>query len=194
MTSKPIVLGICAMAKKAFCKPMQETLSNLSPREFQIVIFEEKMIMNQPVETWPICEALICFYSTGFPQEKAEKYVEMHKPFLVNDLVSQRWLRDRRKVFQICKESGICVPFHIVVNRDGNSEFDQNGDRLAEGDDYLEIDGVRIDKPFVEKPVDADVGSEQCLTKNSVTNTRKTGSRHIRLLSSCIRGRAKGAV
>jgi len=154
---KPISLGICAMAKKANCKPMQETLSNFSPKEFQITIFDERMILEDQVETWPLCEALICFYSNGFPQEKAEKYVELHKPFLVNDLVSQRWLRDRRKVYEVCKANDIPVPFHLVVNRDDNPDYNQNGDRLIEGEDYLEIDGVKIVKPFVEKPVDADV-------------------------------------
>ena len=153
----PITLGICAMAKKAYCKPMQETLNNLSPKEFQVTIFEQTMIMDHPVETWPICEALICFYSTGFPQDKAEAYVKLRKPFLVNDLVSQRWLRDRRKVYKICQMNDIPVPFHIFVNRDDNPEWEQNGDRLVEGDYYLEVDGKRIEKPFVEKPVDADV-------------------------------------
>jgi inositol hexakisphosphate/diphosphoinositol-pentakisphosphate kinase len=160
MSLKPITLGICAMAKKAYCKPMQETLNNMSAKEFQIVIFDEKMIIEDPVETWPVCEALICFYSSGFPQEKAERYIELRKPFLVNDLVSQRWLRDRRKVFQICEQNDIPVPFHLVVNRDAEgSPWDQNAGRLIEEDDYLEIDGKRIEKPFVEKPVDADVRS-----------------------------------
>ena len=158
-SSTPISLGVCAMAKKANCKPMQETLSNLPAKEFTITIFDEKMILNDPVETWPVCEALICFYSNGFPQDKAEQYVELRKPFLINDLVSQRWLRDRRKVFKVCQQNDIPVPVHLVVNRDGEgpSEWDQNADRLIEGDDYVEIDGVRIEKPFVEKPVDADV-------------------------------------
>ena len=145
------------MGKKANCKPMQEILNNLPAKEFNIVIFDEHVILEDPITTWPKCDALICFYSNGFPQGKAEQYVELHKPFLINDLASQKWLRDRRKVFAVCKQNDIPVPFHIVVNRDGNPEWDQNGDRLVEADDYLEIDGVRIEKPFVEKPVNADV-------------------------------------
>ena len=130
MSMKPIVLGVCAMGKKAYCKPMQEMLNNLNVKEFQIIIFDEKMILEDPVETWPICEALICFFSNGFPQAKAEKYVELRKPFLINDVVSQRWLRDRRKVFKICEQNDIPVPPHIVVSRDESRDWDQNSDRL----------------------------------------------------------------
>jgi inositol hexakisphosphate/diphosphoinositol-pentakisphosphate kinase len=44
------------------------------------------MILNDPIEDWPIVECLISFYSSGFPFEKALKYVEVYRPFLVNDL------------------------------------------------------------------------------------------------------------
>jgi inositol hexakisphosphate/diphosphoinositol-pentakisphosphate kinase len=148
----PIRLGVCAMPKKANCKPMKETLGHFDPKDFEITIFTEAHLFSEPIEQWPICDALIVFYSTGFPQAKAEQYVALRKPFLVNDLVSQRSLRDRRKVFKICQENQIPVPLHICVNRDGSPEYDQNADRLIEGDGYLEIDGVRIEKPFVEKP------------------------------------------
>lgn len=40
---------------------------------------------------WPVCHALISFYSTGFPMEKALAYNAIVKPFLVNDLEAQTW-------------------------------------------------------------------------------------------------------
>ena len=144
------------MEKKASSKAMKEILGHFDTKEFEIIVFEEKLILEDPIESWPVVDVLIAFYSTGFPQSRAEEYVKLRNPFLINDLVAQRALRDRRKVYKICEANDIPVPNHIFVNRDGNPEFDQNGNRLIEGDGYLELDGKRIEKPFVEKPIDAD--------------------------------------
>ena len=32
---------------------------------FEIVIFEENMILNDPIESWPIVDALMGWYSDG---------------------------------------------------------------------------------------------------------------------------------
>ena len=32
---------------------------------FEIVIFEEEMILNDPIESWPIVDALMGWYSEG---------------------------------------------------------------------------------------------------------------------------------
>lgn len=42
--------------------------------------------LDKPYKSWPIVDALICFYSEGFPYLKAWKYVKKHKPFLINNL------------------------------------------------------------------------------------------------------------
>ena len=47
----------------------------------EIVIFGDERIVNAPVETWPKVDALISFYSDGFPLQKVEQYVRTHKPF-----------------------------------------------------------------------------------------------------------------
>jgi inositol hexakisphosphate/diphosphoinositol-pentakisphosphate kinase len=58
--------------------------------------------------------------------------------------------------------SGIDVPRHVYVSRDGYKSTgtgDGNGDgqtELQEFDDHIEINGVTIHKPFVEKPADAE--------------------------------------
>lgn len=55
------------------------------------------------------------------------------------------WLRQR------LDEVGIPIPNYALVNRDFP---DQEVDLFVEEEDYVEINGKRIFKPFVEKPVD----------------------------------------
>lgn len=44
------------------------------------------MILEDPIEVWPIVECFISFYSDGFPLNKAISYSELRKPFMINDL------------------------------------------------------------------------------------------------------------
>lgn len=44
------------------------------------------------------------------------------------------------------------MPNHIIVDREGLPEGQADPDGFEEGEDYVELDGVRIEKPFVEKP------------------------------------------
>ena len=63
---KQIIVGICAMAKKTKSKPMQEILTRLQMFEYiSINVFEEDVILNEPVENWPHCDCLISFQSNG---------------------------------------------------------------------------------------------------------------------------------
>ncbi|KAL7559057.1 hypothetical protein ACA910_018412 [Epithemia clementina (nom. ined.)] len=157
-----IRLGICAMAKKARSKPMAEILSRLDESLFCVVFFDDDLILNQPVEEWPICDVLIAFFSKGYPLPKAKEYVKLRKPFIVNDLEMQETLQDRRRVYDLLEESGIDVPRHAYLSRDGyvsKGTGDGNGRReqeIQEFDDHIEINGIVINKPFVEKPVNAE--------------------------------------
>lgn len=105
---------------------------------------------------------LIAFYSAGFPLSKAENYVTLRRPFVLNDLAMQRTLMDRRKVYDLMEASGIDVPRHVYCSRDGyvskgsGAGDGSNKNELVEYDDHIEVNGVEIHKPFVEKPVDAD--------------------------------------
>jgi inositol hexakisphosphate/diphosphoinositol-pentakisphosphate kinase len=148
-----IIVGVCAMAKKATSKPMREILSRLPSEEFQVLIFNEKMVCEDPVATWPICDCLIAFYSDGYPLHRVEQYCKLRQPHLLNDVTSQRILWDRRRVYQTCMAHNIPVPRHVVVMRSRSGVRDEE---IVEGDDWIEVNGERIDKPFVEKPVDAD--------------------------------------
>jgi len=160
VTSSRIRLGICAMDKKARSKPMSEILSRLDNGQFHVVFFGEDVIFNKDVEEWPKVDVLIAFYSGGYPLSKVEDYVSKNEPFVLNDLSMQHTLLDRRKVYDLMEEHGIRIPRHVYVSRDGYvSKFSGAGikvEELEEFDDSICVNGVTINKPFVEKPVDAD--------------------------------------
>jgi hypothetical protein len=157
-----IRLGICAMDKKARSKPMAEILSRLNEDHFQVVFFGDNIILNSPIEEWPVCNVVIAFFSKGYPLQKAKDYVKLRKPIILNDLDMQELLQDRRRVYDHLEASGIDVPRHIYLSRDGyvstgtgdgNSVRDQE---VQEFDDHIEVNGITIHKPFVEKPVNAE--------------------------------------
>ncbi|KAJ6936598.1 inositol hexakisphosphate and diphosphoinositol-pentakisphosphate kinase VIP2-like isoform X1 [Populus alba x Populus x berolinensis] len=155
-----IKIGVCVMEKKVKCgfellsAPMGQILERLQAfGEFEVIHFGDKVILEDPIENWPICDCLIAFYSSGYPLEKAEAYATLRKPFLVNELEPQHLLHDRRKVYERLEMFGIPVPRYALVNR----EFPyQELDYFIEEEDFVEVHGSRFWKPFVEKPVDGD--------------------------------------
>ncbi|KAL3525968.1 hypothetical protein ACH5RR_014340 [Cinchona calisaya] len=151
---KKIKIGVCVMEKKAISAPMLQILDRLQAfGEFQIVHFGDSVILEDPVESWPICDCLIAFYSSGYPLDKAEAYAALRKPFLVNELQAQHLLHDRRKVYECLERYGIPVPRYALVNREMPY---QELDYFVEEEDFVEVHGNRFWKPFVEKPVDGD--------------------------------------
>ncbi|XP_063123725.1 inositol hexakisphosphate and diphosphoinositol-pentakisphosphate kinase 2 isoform X21 [Rattus norvegicus] len=61
---RQIVVGICSMAKKSKSKPMKEILERISLFKYiTVVVFEEDVILNEPVGDWPLCDCLISFHS-----------------------------------------------------------------------------------------------------------------------------------
>ncbi|KAI8107858.1 hypothetical protein M9435_002885 [Picochlorum sp. BPE23] len=148
-----IRIGVCAMDKKANSKQMRAITQRLIQfGEFDIIKFGDDTILNTPVEDWPVVQCLLSWHSGGFPLNKAQKYVNLRKPYLINDVFSQDILLDRRKVYRRLVEAGIPVPYHIIVDRDDLPEGRNDPESFVEGEDFVELDGVRINKPFVEKP------------------------------------------
>ncbi|MCO5606668.1 hypothetical protein L7F22_060857 [Adiantum nelumboides] len=145
--------GLPNLAEAVSCSGRQERHHDDNRFSNKIFIFGDEVILEEPVDKWPPCDCLIAFYSTGFPMEKAEEYAQLRKPFLVNDLKMQHLLRDRRKVYAHLEEHGIPIPDYALVNRDSPFE---NVDYFIEEEDYIEVKGKRIFKPFVEKPVDGE--------------------------------------
>lgn len=149
---KKIRLGICAMDKKTKSKPMREILSRLPEELFEVIIFGDETILTTPPESWPIVDVLIAFYSSRYPTEKALQYVSLRKPFMINDLEMDATLKDRRKVYELLQANGIDVPVHVYCNREDQSAVNV----VEEFDEYIVVNGVHINKPLVEKPVDAE--------------------------------------
>jgi inositol-hexakisphosphate/diphosphoinositol-pentakisphosphate 1-kinase len=177
-------IGICAMDSKARSKPSRNILNRLVGKdgEFEVIIFGDKVILDEDVENWPVCDFLISFFSDGFPLEKAIAYAKMRKPFCVNDLPMQTVLWDRRLCLYILDKLGVPTPKRLEVNRDGGpvvlstdiarrlhelsgvqltgSEDGRGGGQpppqdvhMEDDNDTLVVDGQRLTKPFVEKPV-----------------------------------------
>ncbi|GIY29017.1 hypothetical protein CEXT_217762 [Caerostris extrusa] len=161
---KQVVVGICAMEKKSQSKPMREILTRLEEFEYlRTLVFSEEVILNEPVEKWPLCDCLISFHSKGFPLAKAIDYSDLRKPFNINDLYMQydiktgesllitHRLRKRRKVYSILENEGIELPRYAVLDRES-----EHPSELVESEDHVEVDGEVFNKPFVEKPISAE--------------------------------------
>ena len=177
------IIGVCALDVKARSKPSRNILSRLiSKGEFEVVVFGDKVILDEEVENWPLCDFLISFYSDGFPLDKAIAYVKARKPFCVNDVPMQKILWDRRICLRILDKSNVPSPKRLEVNRDGGPSVltpdlarhlkettgvvldgpeDGTGGQsipprrveLLDDGDTLSVDGALLAKPFVEKPV-----------------------------------------
>ncbi|QCD92555.1 inositol hexakisphosphate/diphosphoinositol-pentakisphosphate kinase [Vigna unguiculata] len=158
--AEKVKIGVCVMEKKVNCHsevfsaPMGQIFDRLQAfGEFEVIHFGDRVILEEPVESWPICDCLIAFYSSGYPLQKAEAYAALRKPFVVNELEPQHLLHDRRKVYKRLEMFGIPVPRYALVIREVPY---QQLDYFIEEEDFVEVHGMRFFKPFVEKPVDAD--------------------------------------
>ncbi|XP_065168499.1 inositol hexakisphosphate and diphosphoinositol-pentakisphosphate kinase 2 isoform X6 [Atheta coriaria] len=151
---KQVVVGVCAMAKKSQSKPMKEILTRLQEFEYiKVNVFPEEVILEKPVEEWPVCDCLISFHSKGFPLDKAIQYAHLHHPYVINNLHMQYDIQDRRKVYSILQSEGIEIPRYAVLDRDS---ADPKNHELVESEDHVEVNGITFNKPFVEKPVSAE--------------------------------------
>ncbi|KUJ14313.1 uncharacterized protein LY89DRAFT_671676 [Mollisia scopiformis] len=177
------VIGVCSLDVKARSKPSRNILNRLiSKNEFEVVVFGDKVILDEDIENWPLCDFLISFYSEGFPLDKAIAYVKARKPFCVNDVPMQKILWDRRICLMILDKIKVPTPRRLEVSRDGGPSIltpdmaqhlkdttgvvlegpeDGTGGQtipprkveLLDDGDTLSVDGSLLAKPFVEKPI-----------------------------------------
>ncbi|EXJ71182.1 uncharacterized protein A1O5_06176 [Cladophialophora psammophila CBS 110553] len=180
--ARPGTVGFCALDIKARSRQSRQLLTRqLSPGELEVVVFGDKVILDDDVEDWPLCDFFLAWYSDGFPLEKAIAYTRLRKPFVVNDLWMQSALWDRRLCLRILDKLQVLTPKRLEINRDGGPIFastqqaqyvqrmtgvmlpgpEDNDDGFAsaqsvsisENGDTLYANGKSISKPFVEKPV-----------------------------------------
>lgn len=173
-------IGVCAMDAKAMSKPCRKILNRLIENgEFETVIFGDKVILDEAIENWPTCDFLISFFSTGFPLDKAINYANYRKPYMLNDLILQKTLWDRRLVLNILDHAKVPTPERLEISRDGGPEIDDTllkklkeigmtDEQLYNLTNQSEINWEMVDedtlkvgdkimkKPFVEKPVDGE--------------------------------------
>ncbi|KAL2002535.1 hypothetical protein VTN02DRAFT_6558 [Thermoascus thermophilus] len=184
----PIIgrIGVCALDVKARSKPSQNILTRLQSKgDFEVIVFGDKVILDEAVENWPVCDFLIAFFSDGFPLDKAIAYAKLRKPFCINDLPMQKVLWDRRLCLRILDQMGVPTPKRLEVNRDGGPRLEspelaehvyrltgvklegpEDGtgggavktQKVSMSDDgeTLIVDGKTFRKPFVEKPVNGE--------------------------------------
>ncbi|KIL92853.1 hypothetical protein FAVG1_04034 [Fusarium avenaceum] len=172
-------IGVCALDIKARSKPSRNILNRLiANREFDVVVFGDKVILDEEVENWPICDYLISFYSDGFPLDKAIAYVKARKPFCVNDVPMQQILWDRRLCLHLLDKINVRTPKRVEVTRDGGPRYltpemskhikeisgvvldpidpsqipPPQKVELIDDDNTISVDGLTLRKPFVEKP------------------------------------------
>ncbi|KAJ8951234.1 hypothetical protein NQ318_010262 [Aromia moschata] len=151
---KVVIVGVCAMEKKTQSKPMKEILTRLQEFEYiKVIVFAEDVILQKPVDEWPVCDCLISFHSKGFPLDKAIQYAQLHNPYVINNLHMQYDIQDRRKVYSTLDSEGIEIPRYAVLDRDSSNPNDHE---LVESEDHVEVNGITFNKPFVEKPVSAE--------------------------------------
>ncbi|KAL8771965.1 MAG: hypothetical protein Q9194_004718 [Teloschistes cf. exilis] len=176
-------LGVCALDVKARSKASRNILTRLqSEGDFEIIVFGDKVILDEDVENWPLCDFLISFFSDGFPLDKAIAYAKLRKPFTINDIPMQKILWDRRTCLRVLDSMGVPTPKRLEVNRDGGPRFEsaelaahvyrlsgvkldgaEDGTgggigqaqevKLIDDGDTLLVNGSRLSKPFVEKPI-----------------------------------------
>ena len=140
-SAKPIRLGICAMEKKVNSKHMQNILNGLKQfEEFDIIIFSEDIIFNKDINEWPIVEAMIIFFSDGFPYNKGMKYIKLRNPFLINDFEMQKLFWDRRKVLRSLRNNRIPTPNNIIIDR--GEEINNDGEFTHKLNDSAEIENM----------------------------------------------------
>ena len=122
--------------------------------DFELVEFPEEDILEKDVEEWPKVRCLIAFDSKGFPLQKCIEYCNLRMPTCINNVEAQVILKSRVEVYKLMSAWCIPCPDHIIVEHNQVAPLGPNV--LQEHDNFIVYNGKKIEKPFVEKPEDAD--------------------------------------
>lgn len=179
-------LGLICMDKKAKSEPMRALLSKLNHDNYlDIIEFPECLLLNEDIDKWPAVDVIIGFHSKGFPLRKAIAYERLHRRALtINSLSDQRVLLSRFDVYRRMDQHSIPTCAHILLEREppslenvceacmevmlkmGNSKTKADSicctckykdpPGFVDEGEYIEYKGIRIYKPFLEKPQDSE--------------------------------------
>ena len=155
--SKKIRLGLCCMDVKATSSSMKALLSRINAyNDFEIVHFGNDVLLTRDVNEWPQCDCLIGFASGEFPLEKAIEYAKRHPDMMVlNDLPMQQTIQSRLSVYQLLEKLNVRIPPYVAVLRGADLAEGETCD-FVEETDYIVVNGVKMEKPFLEKPLCGD--------------------------------------
>ncbi|MES1918664.1 hypothetical protein MHBO_000598 [Bonamia ostreae] len=145
-------IGFLTTDKKAKNKQIRNLVERLEAfGEFKAEIVRSSYLDKLPAEEWPIFDVFIPYHLDFFTIDKALEYVRIRKPFLFNDLESQAKIQDRRHIYECLRKNGIPCLENFVYDHTDQS----NPHKFEENDDYIQTNGMRIYRPFVEKPLSA---------------------------------------
>jgi len=146
-----IRLGLCCMDKKLKSDHHKNVISRIRAYgDIEIVNFGDQVLLHQPIEEWPRCDVMAAYFSTGYPTERVQSYVDKYRPCLINDLKSQKLLRNRLSIKQKLLEHNIPTPKWALLDRNNPTH------KVLEYNEKVIVNGITINKPFVEKPIDAE--------------------------------------
>lgn len=152
------LLLVCAtrfnLAKPAV-RAVLKGLDNM--RHLQVKTMDETQIVTVPIDAWPCCDALLCLWPTKLPLDILQNFCTLRNPLELNSLKGLRDLMDRRTMREKCEEYGIPVPKFVCVSRvkSESDEMIEDAD-VDERRDSITVGDKRLNKPFVEKPADAE--------------------------------------
>lgn len=138
------------MAKKAQSSPMKALLGKIQSLNPQVTVsvFAEETLLNDPIASWPKVDALIAFFSTGYPLEKVREYVESTGVFVFNDIQPQTDLLSRTAIHEALEAAGVPMAQTLVVPHPSPDFYEDSSS--------ITFNGKTLKKPFVEKSEDAE--------------------------------------
>mmetsp|Transcript_28834 Transcript_28834/g.73096 ORF Transcript_28834/g.73096 Transcript_28834/m.73096 type:complete len:908 (-) Transcript_28834:3-2726(-) len=145
------LLVICAGPSLERARPLLDKLATLN---VTIEVLTDEHLAGESLKV-PHCDALLVLWSHffhGIPGSRLKQIAEKMEHdgvILLNDVNMLIEMQDRRTLLGKLVAAGVQTPGSVVCSRDEGHE-----PVLEEREDYIVIGGKRINKPFVEKPVD----------------------------------------
>ncbi len=107
--------------------------------EFELLVFGDDVILNQPVEDWPLCDALLSWHSDGFPLRKARlqcnSLAEMRMHVATGLHTCSRcqdiWWGHNDRAEACAGSHTACMPLFIVLMHGSGTEWTASPERSA---------------------------------------------------------------